>query len=99
MDFSLLEMWHAMGFSARIVVFILLFMSIYVVGVSIERWRFFRAGSKTAGLLVAALRELLEKEGSASLQKTRALAKSHSASPLAPVVEAASEAFMKKSAH
>lgn len=99
MDFSLVEMWHAMGFSARIVVFILLFMSIYVVGVSIERWRFFRAGSKKAGLLVMALRELLQKEGSASLQKTRALAKSHFESPLSPVVDAASEAFMKKSSN
>ena len=99
MDFSLLEMWHAMGFSARIVVFILLFMSIYVVGVSIERWKFFKKGVKSNNLLVAALRELLQKEGGASLQKTRNLAKSHSDSSLATVVDAASEAFMKKSSH
>ena len=99
MDFSLLEMWHAMGFSARIVVFILLFMSIYVVGVSIERWKFFKKGVKSNNLLVVALREILQKEGGSSLQKTRDLAKSHSDSSLATVVDAASEAFMKKSSH
>ena len=99
MDFSLLEMWHAMGFSARIVVFILLFMSIYVVGVSIERWKFFKKGLASNNLLVIALREMLQKEGGSSLQKTRDLAKSHSDSSLATVVDAASEAFMKKSSH
>lgn len=97
MDFSLIEMWHSMGFAARLVVFVLLFMSIYVVGVTIERWRFFKKGTSSDNLLVAALRDLLRKEGAQSLQKTRDLAKSHIDSPLAPVVDAASEAFMKKS--
>ena len=41
MELNLIDMLHAMGFSAKIVVMILLFMSIYVLGVSIERWRFF----------------------------------------------------------
>lgn len=97
MELNLIDMWHSMGFSAKIVVFVLLFMSIYVVGVSIERWRFFKKGIESDNLLVQALRKLLQAEGAASLTQTRELAKSHANSSLAPVVDAASEAFLKKS--
>ncbi len=97
MGLNLFEMWASMGFSARMVVFVLLFMSIYVVGVSIERWRFFNKGSKSDNLLIQGLRALLQKDGAAALKQTRELAKEHPESSLAPVVDAASEAFLKKS--
>lgn len=97
MEFSLVEMWNAMGFSAKIVVFILLVMSIYVVGVSIERWRYFNKGRKVAHLLVKDLRELLHAGGGNSLARAQEIAKAHADTPLASVVEAASGAFMRKS--
>ncbi|MES2504475.1 MAG: MotA/TolQ/ExbB proton channel family protein [Myxococcota bacterium] len=97
MELNIIDMWHAMGMSARLVVFVLLFMSIYVVGVSFERWRFFNKGKKSDNLLVTRLRELLQRDGAASLNSTRELAKTHQDSSLSPVVDAASEAFLKKS--
>src|SRR5688572_585622 len=99
MEFSLLEMWNAMGFSARVVVFILLGMSIYLVGVSIERWRFYGKNKKRSHTLVVKLRELLTQHGPHSLEKAKELAESHKGVPLAKVVEAASGAFMKKTLH
>jgi biopolymer transport protein ExbB len=96
MEFSLVEMWNAMGFSAKVVVFILLGMSIYVVGVSIERWRYFNRGRKVAYFLVKDLRELLQTGGGNSLSRMQEIAKAHADTPLASVVEAASGAFMRK---
>lgn len=97
MTFSLVDMWNSMGFSARIVVFILLGMSIYVVGISVERWRTYKRGALLADALVAALRDLLHRGGGASLGEARALAAAHKGAPMASVVDAASAAFMKKS--
>lgn len=44
MDFSLLHMWHQMGYVAKFVVVILLIMSIYSIAVTVERWLRFRKG-------------------------------------------------------
>jgi hypothetical protein len=54
MGLSMVEMWHSMGFAARAVVFVLAAMSIYVVAVSIERYRFYAQGRKFSDALVAA---------------------------------------------
>ena len=97
MEFSLVEMWHAMGFSARIVVFVLLGMSVYVVGISIDRWRYYKKGRKTSDALVGVLRDLLQKDGAKSLSQMQAVTKQHDDTPLSSVVDAASAAFLKKS--
>jgi biopolymer transport protein ExbB/TolQ len=99
MEFSLIEMWNAMGMSARIVVFVLLGMSIYVVGISIERWRYYGRGRKISHLLVTALRDLLNNDGGSSLGKAKEIAAAHHTTPLASVVDAASTAFMRKTNH
>src|SRR4030067_3228361 len=44
MQFTLIEMWHSMGFLAKGVVVILAFMSIYALTTAIERfWTFYQA--------------------------------------------------------
>lgn len=96
MEFSLVEMFNAMGSAARVVVFILFGMSIYLVTVGLERWRFFSKNRKKSAQLVLSMRELMEQHGASSLDKARELAESHKEVPLAKVVAAASEAFLKK---
>lgn len=99
MGFSLIEMWHSMGIAARGVVFVLLAMSIYVVAISIERWRFYGRGRKLSDSLVSALRELLQTQGGAKLGEARKIAQAHNNTPLSSVVDAASGAFERKSQH
>ena len=56
MQFSLIEMWHSMGILAKIVVFILAFMSVTSLTIMIERWwAFFQSKkqSKRHGAIVS----------------------------------------------
>lgn len=96
MGFSMAEMWHSMGFAARGVVFVLLFMSIYVVGISVERYRFFRKGKELSDGLLNAVRELMRSKGGHALPQAKQLAEQNSDSPLANVVGDAVAAFLRK---
>jgi biopolymer transport protein ExbB len=96
MEFSLSQMWSQMGPFARAVVIVLFLMSVYLVAVTIERWRFFQKNKRRSIKMVVSLRELMEAEGAKALEKASELAKSHEGVPLANVVEAASVAFLKK---
>lgn len=96
MGFSLAEMWHTMGFAARGVVFVLLAMSVYVVAISVERWRFYNQGRKLSDSLVASIRDLLRKKGGQALPEAKKIANENGLSPLAAVIEEAVLAFMRK---
>lgn len=96
MGFSMAEMWHSMGFAARGVVFVLLFMSVYVVGISVERYRFFKKGKELSNSLLESVRELMRTKGGRALPEAKKLAEANSDSPLANVVGDAVGAFMRK---
>src|SRR5262249_50300180 len=54
MDFSLTHMWSQMGTVAKVVVIILVIMSIYAIGVAVERFITFKKGrSQSVGYIGA----------------------------------------------
>jgi biopolymer transport protein ExbB len=57
MDFSLFHMWQQMGGVAKAVVAILLVMSVYAIGVVVERWFTFRKGRNQSLAYVAAIQQ------------------------------------------
>jgi biopolymer transport protein ExbB/TolQ len=59
MDFSLLGLWSQMGVVAKLVVIILLGMSMYAVGLALDRFLAFRRGRNRSLAYVAALAPLL----------------------------------------
>ncbi len=63
MDFSLLGLWSQMGTIARLVVIILLGMSMYSIGVAIDRFLAFTKGKKRSLEYIGALQPLLESRG------------------------------------
>ena len=59
MDFSLTHMWSQMGMVAKIVVIILVIMSIYAIGVAVERFLTFRKGRRQSIGYIGALHQKL----------------------------------------
>jgi len=59
MDFSLLGLWHQMGTVARAVVILLLLMSIYAIGIALDRIWTFTRGRRRSVAYVEALAPLL----------------------------------------
>lgn len=59
MDFSLFHMWQQMGVVAKSVVAILLVMSIYAIGMVVERWFTFRKGRRQSIGYVGAIQQQL----------------------------------------
>ncbi|HET6149672.1 MAG TPA: MotA/TolQ/ExbB proton channel family protein [Polyangia bacterium] len=59
MDFSLFHMWQQMGVVAKTVVAILLVMSIYAIGMVVERWLTFRKGRRQSLGYVGAIQQLI----------------------------------------
>jgi len=59
MDFSLFHMWQQMGAVAKSVVAILLVMSIYAIGMVVERWFTFRKGRRQSIGYVSAIQQQL----------------------------------------
>jgi biopolymer transport protein ExbB len=57
MDFSLFHMWQQMGGVAKTVVAILLVMSVYAIGMVVERWFTFRKGRNQSLGYVAAIQQ------------------------------------------
>jgi len=63
MQFSLVEMWHAMGPVAKGVVIILLFMSVYSLGLTVERFLTFQKAKNMNRGYIAALAPLVSQAG------------------------------------
>jgi biopolymer transport protein ExbB/TolQ len=59
MDFSLMGLWHEMGMVARGVVIILLLMSMYSIGITVERFMTFRKGRLQSIGYIGALQPLV----------------------------------------
>jgi biopolymer transport protein ExbB/TolQ len=93
---SLIDMYDKMGTPARLVVYILLIMAIYLIAVTIERWWFFRRNKKSSRALVIAMRDMMSKKGALSIGMLSEITQNYKNVALARVVEAASIAFSKK---
>lgn len=84
-DFSLIEMWNHMGPLAKAVDIFLVLMSLYSLGVIIERLITYSAGSRQSLSYVLALREHLQR---GNLQGAIEAAAQHKKSPIAKVMHA-----------
>lgn len=63
MDFSLLGLWNQMGAVARIVVILLVGMSMYAIGLALERFVTFRKGRRRSLEYLAALEPFIRERG------------------------------------
>jgi biopolymer transport protein ExbB/TolQ len=84
MDFSLLGLWSQMGVVAKVVVIILLAMSMYAIGIVIERLLTFRKSRFRSLGYIAALQPLVSQR--AQLEEAVALERRFSDAPLARVM-------------
>lgn len=71
MDFSLLGLWHQMGVVAKLVVILLLAMSMYGIGIGLERFLTFKRNRQRSLQYLAALQPLLSSDQ--GLRKASAL--------------------------
>ncbi|MFL5304002.1 MAG: MotA/TolQ/ExbB proton channel family protein [Polyangia bacterium] len=86
MDFTLVGLWHEMGFTARAVVVVLVGMSLYALAVAADRLAAFARGRKQSRLYIEALAPLVEEAG--RLREADGLEKRFAGSPLAKVIGA-----------
>jgi biopolymer transport protein ExbB/TolQ len=86
MDFTLVGLWHEMGFTARAVVVVLVGMSLYALAVAADRLSAFARGRKQSRLYIEALAPLVEQAG--RLREAVGLEKRFAGSPLAKVIGA-----------
>ena len=84
MDFSLFHMWQQMGVVAKTVVAILLVMSIYAIGMVVERWFTFRKGRAQSMGYVGAIQALIANQ--ASLSNLVGVDRKWKGSPIARVI-------------
>ncbi len=63
MDFSLLGLWNQMGTVAKTVVIILVGMSMYAIGIALERFITFRRGKRMSLEYLGALQPILSGQG------------------------------------
>lgn len=84
MDFSLLGLWNQMGVVAKIVVIILIAMSMYAIGIALERLVTFRRGRRRSIEYLAALQPLVA--GSGRIEEASALEAKWKDAPLARVL-------------
>lgn len=85
MDFSLLGLWHQMGVVAKVVVVLLVGMSMYAIGLSLERFLTFRKGRKRSIDYVQALEPMIREPG--RVQEAARLGANYKDAPLARVVD------------
>jgi len=85
MEFGLLDMWGHMGWLARGVVIILAGMSIYSIGLMIERWLTFNAAKKQSLKFATQATQLLKQN---KLREVIQTSKTYKKSHLAKVVSA-----------
>jgi biopolymer transport protein ExbB len=84
MDFSLLGLWSQMGAVAKTVVVLLIGMSMYAIGIALERFVTFRRGRRRSLEYIAALQPLM---GSGDrLQEASALQANWKDAPLARII-------------
>jgi biopolymer transport protein ExbB/TolQ len=84
MDFTLVGLWHEMGFTARGVVVVLLVMSLYSLGITGERLFTYRKGRKLSRGYIEALAPLVE--SAARLREAVGLETRFLGGPVASVV-------------
>jgi biopolymer transport protein ExbB/TolQ len=92
MDFSLLGLWGQMGIVAKVVVLILLGMSMYAIGIALERFLTFRKGRTQSLDSLAALQPLVAKGG--KLQDAVSLEQRFKDAPAARVMSPAIADFV-----
>ena len=93
MDFTLVGLWHEMGFMARAVVVVLLAMSAYSLSISVERLIAYRKGRALSRLYIEALAPLVET--TARLREAVGLDKKFGGAPVATVVGAGVTEYSK----
>ncbi len=84
MNFTVLGMWHEMGIIARAVVIVLVVMSMYSMGIAVERWRAYRRGKSRSMGYVKALAPIFAQSG--KLETARGIEDRFPGSPVARVV-------------
>jgi biopolymer transport protein ExbB len=92
MDFSLLGLWSQMGAVAKVVVLILLGMSMYAIGIVLERFLTFRKGRQQSLAYLSALQPLVSTRG--RLAEAVALERSFKDAPAARVMGPALNDFV-----
>ena len=92
MDFSLLGLWNQMGAVAKIVVLILLGMSMYAIGIVLERFVIFRKGRQQSLAYLGALQPLVTAGG--RLPEALALERGFKDAPAARVLGPAIADFL-----
>jgi biopolymer transport protein ExbB/TolQ len=92
MDFSLFHMWQQMGMVTKGVVIILFIMSVYAIGVAVERWIALRRGHAQSVRYVSALQQ---KVSTGSLQEAVGLDDSWKKSPVARIVGGGVREFVR----
>ena len=93
MDFTLVGLWHEMGFMARTVVVVLLAMSAYSLSISVERLLAYRKGRALSRLYIEALAPMVET--TAKLRDAIGLDKKYPGAPVATVVGAGVNEYNK----
>ncbi len=84
MDFSLVSMWSSMGTTAKTVVVVLLIMSMYSIGITVERFLTFRKGRIQSIGYIGALQPLVGTQG--RLREAVGLDQRFRGSPVARVI-------------
>ncbi len=85
MDMSITGLWQSMGILAKIIFILLAFLSIYSLGVSIERWWNFKKAKQQSVRFALEVGQLLKQE---KLKEAIDLAKKYKNSHVAKVVSA-----------
>jgi biopolymer transport protein ExbB len=93
MDFSLLGLWNQMGVVAKLVVIILIGMSMYAIGVALERFMTFRRGRRTSLEYLGALQPLLSGQG--RIEDAAALEQRWGDAPVARVLNTGLKEFQQ----
>jgi biopolymer transport protein ExbB/TolQ len=96
MDFTLVGLWHEMGFTARAVVVVLVIMSLYSLAISGERLATFWRGRKQSRGYIEALAPLVEAPG--RLREAVDLDKRFAGSPVASVIGAGLKEYARGAA-
>jgi biopolymer transport protein ExbB len=93
MDFSIYHMWQQMGMTAKGVVVILLVMSVYSIGVSVDRWLALRKGRRQSVGYVGALQQMVG--ANSPLEEVVGLDQRWKGSPVANVIGNGVKEFLR----
>jgi biopolymer transport protein ExbB len=93
MDFSLFHMWQQMGVVAKSVVVLLLIMSVYAIGMVVERWLTFRKGRRQSIGYIASIQQLIAAK--APMSELVGIDRRWKGSPIARVIGYALDEFAR----